>query len=88
MLHQMTWLPQSPDLNSIEMVWDELNSRVKESPFNFSKTVGKAFQVECQACAKLSSRQRVATLRNLKSKIYFHIITLFWLLHDSICVIS
>jgi transposase len=29
-LHQMTWPPQSPDLKPIEMVWDELDSRVKE----------------------------------------------------------
>ena len=39
-LHQMTWPPQPPDLNQIEMVWDESERRVKE------KTVGKAFQVK------------------------------------------
>jgi hypothetical protein len=30
MLHQMTWPPQSPNLKQIEMVWDELDRRVKE----------------------------------------------------------
>ena len=29
-LHQMTWPPQSPDLNPTEMVWAELDCRVKE----------------------------------------------------------
>ena len=29
-LHQMTWPPQTPDQNTIEMVWDELDRRVKE----------------------------------------------------------
>ena len=29
-LHQMSWLLQSPDLNSVELVWDELDRRVKE----------------------------------------------------------
>ena len=28
-LHQMTWPQQLPDLNPIEMVWDELEHRVK-----------------------------------------------------------
>ena len=28
-LHQMTWPPQLHDLNHIEMVWDEMDCRVK-----------------------------------------------------------
>ena len=28
-LHQMTWPPQSPDLNPVKMVWDEMDLRVK-----------------------------------------------------------
>uniref|UniRef100_A0AAZ3NRD3 Tc1-like transposase DDE domain-containing protein n=1 Tax=Oncorhynchus tshawytscha TaxID=74940 RepID=A0AAZ3NRD3_ONCTS len=28
-LHQMTWPPQSPNLNPVEMFWDELDHRVK-----------------------------------------------------------
>ena len=53
MLHQMTWPPQSPDLNQIEKVWDDLDRRVKEKQptsakpcGNSFKNVGKAFQVK------------------------------------------
>ena len=52
-LHQMTWPPQSPDLNPIEIIRDELDHRVKEMQptsdsicGNSFKTVGKAFQVK------------------------------------------
>ena len=52
MLHQMTWPPQSPHLNPIEMVWDELDCRVKEKqPTSAQHYVGtpsrlQAFQVK------------------------------------------
>ena len=46
----------------------------------------KSWLRKCQECAKLSSRQRVATLKTLKYILIC--LTLFWLLHDSICVIS
>ena len=40
-------------------------------------------------CAKLSSRQRVATLKDLKSKMDLDLfLHFFWLLHDSICANS
>ena len=42
-------------------------------------------KVNLQECAKQSSRQRLATLKNLKCKKF---VEHFWLLHDSICVIS
>lgn len=29
-LHHMTWPPQSPELDPVQMVWDELGSKVKE----------------------------------------------------------
>jgi hypothetical protein len=49
-LDQMIWPLQSPNLSPIEMVWDELDHRVKVSSQqvlsirgNSFKTVGKAF---------------------------------------------
>ena len=43
---------------------------------------------ECKECAKLSSRQRVAIWRISNVKYILICLTLFWLLYDSICVIS
>ena len=85
MLHLMTWAPQSPDLNPIEMVWDELDHRVKEkqptSVQDMWELLEKHFRGnglrECQECAKLSSRQREATLKNLKYEMYFELFNTF-----------
>ena len=41
-LHQMTWPPQSLNLNPIEMVWDELDRRVKEKQPTSAQNVGTA----------------------------------------------
>ena len=77
-LHQMTWPPQSPDLNPIEMVWEELDRKTKEKQAKSAQHMWELLQDcmekysrgswlrECQECAKLLSRQRVSTLKNLK----------------------
>ena len=43
----------------------------------FQLTTSWRWLTECQECAKLSSRQRVATLKNLKSKIYLDLFNTF-----------
>ena len=50
---------------------------------NYFKTVRKAFQIKL---VERKGWQRVATLKNIKYILIC--LTLFWLLHDSICVIS
>ena len=80
-LHQMTWPPQSPGLNPMETVWVEVDRSVKEK----QPTSAQHMWELLQDCWK---RQKVATLKNLKSQIYLDLVNTFWLVHDSICVIS
>ncbi|XP_064863431.1 arrestin red cell isoform X1 [Oncorhynchus nerka] len=47
-LHQMTWSPQSPELNPIEMVWDESDLRKKEK----QPTIAQHMWVLLQDCWK------------------------------------
>ena len=46
---QMTWPPQSPDLNPIEMVWDELDRKVKEKQPTSAQHVGNPSSIPCEA---------------------------------------
>jgi hypothetical protein len=86
-LHQMTWPPQSPDLNPIEMVWDELDRRVKEKHPTSAPHMWKYLQ-DCwksipgeagwENAKSVQSWQRVDTLKNRKSKIYFDLFNSFF----------
>jgi hypothetical protein len=63
--------------------WRKSSQQVLSICESSFKTVGKAFQVKLVKFANLSSRQKVATSKNLKYLLIC--LTLFWLLHDSIC---
>ena len=83
-LHQMTWPPQSHDLNPVAMVWDELDCRVKEKQPISAQHMWELLQ----DCWK--SIPGEAGLENAKSVQRWHQGNgwlLFCLLHDSICVI-
>ena len=77
MLHQMTWPPQSPDLNQIEMVWDELDCRVKEKQPTSAQHMWKLFQdrwksIPCDYLMKLVERMpRVCKAVNKVKGCYF-----------------
>ena len=85
MLHQKSWPPQSPDLNPVEIVWDELDRRVKEK----QPTSAQHMRELLQDCWK--SIPGEASLQSCQgyfedSKIENNLIcfTLFWLLHGVI----
>ena len=92
MLHQITWPPQSPDLNPIEMVWDKLDHRVKEKQSASAQHMWEILQ-DCwkslpgdyliksvermpRVC-KAVIKQKLATLKNLKFKIYLDLFHTF-----------
>ena len=87
-LHQMTWPPQSSDLDPIEMVWDESDGRVKEKHQTSAQHMWELLQLlENSLQVKLVERMlRVCKavikakggyLKNLKYKIYFHLFSTF-----------
>ena len=85
-LHKMTW-PQ-PNWDGLGWVGPQSEGRAANKCSAYVGTPSRPLENhsrwswlrECQEWAKLSSRQRVATLKNLK-----YILSLFWLLHDSMC---
>ena len=95
-LHQVTWPPQSPDLNPIEMVWDESDRRVEEKQPTSAQHMWELLQdcwksipgdyfmmpKVCKAVIKAKGSYFE------KYKIYLDLFNTFLLLHDSICVIS
>ena len=44
MLYQMTWPPQTPDLNPIEMVWGAWEPRVKEKQSTSAQHIWELLQ--------------------------------------------
>ena len=91
-LHQMTWPPQSPHLNPIEMVWDELDCRVKEKQPTSARYMLALLQycwksIPGEAKSAQSCNQRKGWLLYRISTIRYILIclTLFWLPHYSMC---
>ncbi len=85
---QLRWLGMSWTTE-----WRNSSQQVFSTSGNSFKTVGKPFQVTTswiwlrEECAKLSSKQKVATLKNLKYTT-FSGLTLLCLLHSPMCVLS
>jgi hypothetical protein len=83
----MSWPPQSPDINQIEMVWDESDCIVKESSQQVLihmceiTTAGKAFQVtlveRMPRVCKAIIKEKAGYLKNLNYKIYLDLFNTF-----------
>lgn len=80
MLLEVTWAPQSPDLNRVELVWDEMHLRANQTgqqvlsiSGNAVKTSGKTVQV--------NPRMSRGCKAVKKAKGVLSCITLFYLLN-------
>ena len=94
-MHQMTWPPQSPDFDPIEMVWDELDRRVKEKQPTSAQHMWELLQDCWKSFPHETGWENVKSLQSchqgkglLLWKNTNICLMLFWLLHDSICLIS
>ena len=91
-LHQMTWPPQSPNLNPIEIFWEELDHRVKEKQPTSAQHLWELLQ-DClksnpfdylmklvegmpRVC-KVVIKAKGGYLKNLKYKIHFDLLNTF-----------
>ena len=61
----MTWPPQSPDLNPIELLWDQLDRQVRKSCPLSQKDLWKKLQEEWQKITKTTLDKLVARLPKL-----------------------
>ena len=74
------FIPPLPCHNTTDWLKRIKKGRNKGTAVNlnaFQVTTSWSWLRECQECAKLSSRRRVATLKNLNSKIYFDLFNTF-----------
>jgi hypothetical protein len=82
-LHQMTW--HQTNWDGLGWIGPQSERKAANKSSAYVGTPSRLLEKhsrwswlrECQQCAQLSSSQRVATLNNLKSKIYFDLFNTF-----------
>ncbi|XP_026105188.1 leucine-rich repeat and calponin homology domain-containing protein 2-like isoform X2 [Carassius auratus] len=77
-LRQMTWPPQSLDLNPIEMVWGEMDHRLKSKDENGSK-IGHSLKYKCQSARRNSSGNDNDCEEGMRSNEFTTTLTVFGL---------